>query len=173
MLVDADVVETVDQVTRGEVGIVGRTPDARTSKWDKSNDYLCDLEALLHGHVRGARSTACRTHGAAGPRLTLVTPERTTREVSRCFSSRRAAKPSSVSSIACENSVRRTSGIFATMTAVWSGVRLPRDVDRNWRARWAEEHTQIWAAHQPSLFIKLYPCRLINPVEAACALLLY
>jgi hypothetical protein len=28
VLVDADVVETVDQVTRGEVGIVGRTPDA-------------------------------------------------------------------------------------------------------------------------------------------------
>jgi hypothetical protein len=47
------------------------------------------------------------------------------------------------------------------------------DVDRNWRARWAEEHTQIWAAHQPSLVLKLNPCRLINPVEAACALLLY
>jgi hypothetical protein len=28
VLVDADVVETVDQVTRGEVGIVGRTPQA-------------------------------------------------------------------------------------------------------------------------------------------------
>jgi hypothetical protein len=28
VLVDADVVETVDQVTRGEVGIVSRTPQA-------------------------------------------------------------------------------------------------------------------------------------------------
>jgi len=92
--------------------------------------------------------------------------------VSRCFSSRRGPKPSSVGSIPRK---QREKDIRDLRNYDRGGEWSPtaEDVDRNWDSWWAEEHTLIWAAHQPSLVLKLNPCRLINPVEAAGALLLY
>jgi hypothetical protein len=105
VLVDADVVERWISDTR-RVGIVGRTPDSYDEQVGQHQRQPVRPRSTS---ARTCPRSAFKTVPDAWCRRSASYPcdamREDAREVSRCFSSRRGPKPSSVSSIVCENSV--------------------------------------------------------------------